>query len=94
MMMYGNCPAIAELSIPYGQFNRDRQLQMHPLEKYVDECAEEWANYGKLMREQGVEKETPPYPYTHEYVREMVALQDKEGEEDLARQNARMAAMS
>lgn len=94
LMMYCNCPAIGELSIPYGQFNRDRQLQMHPLEKYIDECAEEWYNYGKLFKEQGYEQDVPPYPYTHEYVREMVELQDKEGEEDQARQNARMAGLS
>mmetsp|Transcript_28859 Transcript_28859/g.89854 ORF Transcript_28859/g.89854 Transcript_28859/m.89854 type:complete len:218 (-) Transcript_28859:347-1000(-) len=91
-MMYSNCPAIAELGVNYAQFNRDRQLQMHPCEQYVDECAEEWYNYGKLMQEQGVDMETPPYPYTHEYMREMVEQQDREGEEDQARQNARMAA--
>lgn len=94
VMMYSNCPAIAELGAPYGQFNRDRQLQMHPLRKYLDECAEEWYSYGKRFKEEGCEMEVPPYPYTLEYMQQMVEQQDKEGEEEQARQNARMAGLS
>mmetsp|Transcript_3741 Transcript_3741/g.11849 ORF Transcript_3741/g.11849 Transcript_3741/m.11849 type:complete len:627 (-) Transcript_3741:107-1987(-) len=93
-MLYANCPSIGELSLPYQQFNRDRQLEMHPVEQFIDECAEEWYNYAKMMKEEGCEKEVPPYPYTYAYVHEMCERQDKEGKEDQDRQNARMMAAS
>merc|ERR1712150_384210 len=93
-MMYSNCPSIAELGMNYGQFNRDRQIQMHPMEQFIDECEEEWNMYGKMMIQDGCDKEMPLYPYTYKYIREMVEQQDKEGEEEQMRQNARMMGLS
>mmetsp|Transcript_1245 Transcript_1245/g.2958 ORF Transcript_1245/g.2958 Transcript_1245/m.2958 type:complete len:623 (-) Transcript_1245:86-1954(-) len=88
-MLYSGVPAIGELAANYGQFNRDRQLEMHPVDVFVEECAEEWYMYGEMLKK-GTGKEIPEYPYSVEYVREVCAQQDKEGEEDQARQAARM----
>jgi hypothetical protein len=88
-MMYGGIPGYAELTIPYGQFNRDIMLQYHPVDKFVDELAGEWMKYVKIFQEQGDYRPVPPYPYTKEQVHKAVWEQDKEGEDDQARQNAR-----
>jgi len=87
----GIIPGLAALGAVYGPFNRSRQLDCHPLEEFVDECAEEWAGYCRMFKEQGCEIEPPPYPYNHEMVREFCERNDREGEEDAAKQAARMA---
>lgn len=81
----GIVPGLAERGAIYGPLNRAKQLQAHPLEKYVDECAEDWKSYCELFKQQGDDRPFPPYPYTHEYVRELCARQDKEGEEEMLR---------
>eukprot|EP00418_Pyrodinium_bahamense_P058715 CAMPEP_0179161796 /NCGR_PEP_ID=MMETSP0796-20121207/79224_1 /TAXON_ID=73915 /ORGANISM="Pyrodinium bahamense, Strain pbaha01" /LENGTH=605 /DNA_ID=CAMNT_0020863937 /DNA_START=68 /DNA_END=1885 /DNA_ORIENTATION=- len=87
----GIVPGLAQLAASYGPLNRAKQLECHPLEQFVDECAEEWMNYCKMFKEQGCDIEPLPYPYTHEFVREFVERNDREGEEDAAKQAARMA---
>eukprot|EP00408_Alexandrium_pacificum_P016813 CAMPEP_0171188184 /NCGR_PEP_ID=MMETSP0790-20130122/17700_1 /TAXON_ID=2925 /ORGANISM="Alexandrium catenella, Strain OF101" /LENGTH=606 /DNA_ID=CAMNT_0011653257 /DNA_START=145 /DNA_END=1965 /DNA_ORIENTATION=- len=92
MLSGGVIPGLARLANEiYGPFNRQRQLECHPLEQFVDECAGEWNNYCKMFKEQGCEVEPPPYPYTYDFVRELCDRNDREGEEDAIRQAQRMA---
>jgi len=91
MLSGGVIPGLAKIANEiYGPFNRQRQLECHPLEQFIDECAAEWDNYGRMFKEQGCEVEPPPYPYTYDYVRELCERNDREGEEDMIKQQQRM----
>jgi len=72
MMVYGSIPGMFEIQANYGQFTRNRQLEMHPPEKTVRELEAEWKNYARLMGRQA-----PPYPYTVEQARDVIYQQDK-----------------
>jgi hypothetical protein len=89
MMMYNNIPGVAELGAPYAQFNRDQMLKYHPPDIFVPECEAEWIGYCKIFKEQGDDRPFPPYPYTKEYVKKLMADQDREGQEEQDKQNAR-----
>jgi len=89
-MMYGGIPGYAEKTANHGFFNRQRQLEMHPLEVHLDECIADWHKYCAIFEEGGATQERPPYPFTAEYLREMVALQDKEAQDEQDKQMARM----
>mmetsp|Transcript_88490 Transcript_88490/g.286558 ORF Transcript_88490/g.286558 Transcript_88490/m.286558 type:complete len:627 (+) Transcript_88490:118-1998(+) len=67
----GLIPGLAELGARCVEFNQTRMLEMHPLEQFVDECADEWAGYCKMFKEAGDDRPAPPYPYTHEFVRDL-----------------------
>jgi len=79
-------PSLAERSGMYGTFNRERQLQAHPLKDFVQECAADWSKYIKIFQEMGDDREPPPYPYSVEYVKAMVKQNDSEGEAEARRQ--------
>jgi len=87
----GVIPALGEIAASYGPLNRRKQLEAHPLEEFVDECADEWLKYCESFKEQGDDRPFPPYPYTKDYVREMVKANDEEGEADAIRQAQRAA---
>eukprot|EP00420_Gonyaulax_spinifera_P022375 CAMPEP_0197901342 /NCGR_PEP_ID=MMETSP1439-20131203/50952_1 /TAXON_ID=66791 /ORGANISM="Gonyaulax spinifera, Strain CCMP409" /LENGTH=641 /DNA_ID=CAMNT_0043522307 /DNA_START=77 /DNA_END=1999 /DNA_ORIENTATION=+ len=87
----GLIPALVKMANDYGPLNRAKQLEAHPLEQFVDECAAEWDNYAKEFKARGSPVDPPPYPLSHEFVRELVERNDREGEEDAAKQAARMA---
>mmetsp|Transcript_46817 Transcript_46817/g.100111 ORF Transcript_46817/g.100111 Transcript_46817/m.100111 type:complete len:628 (-) Transcript_46817:54-1937(-) len=86
----GVIPALAEMGAAYGPLNRAKQLEAHPLEEFVDECAAEWAKYQQMFKDQGSDVSFVPYPYTKEYVRALCERNDREGQEDQDRQMARM----
>mmetsp|Transcript_88491 Transcript_88491/g.286561 ORF Transcript_88491/g.286561 Transcript_88491/m.286561 type:complete len:624 (+) Transcript_88491:70-1941(+) len=67
----GIIPGLAKLAMDYGPLNRAKQIECHPLEQFVDECAEEWNGYCKMFKEAGDDRPAPPYPYTHEFVRDL-----------------------
>jgi len=78
MAISGLIPGLAELGARHPILNRQRMLDMHPLETFIDECAEEWQGYCKLFQDENSPKDPPPYPYTHDFVRELVARNDAE----------------
>lgn len=39
--------ALAESGAVYGPIKRKKQLECHPMRKYLQECEEEWMEYGK-----------------------------------------------
>lgn len=86
----GMIPGLAELGNRYGPFNRQRMLELHPAEQFVDKCAEEWTSYCKMFKDADDDRPFPPYPYTKEFVKELCERNDREGEEEMARQVARM----
>jgi len=89
MLSGGIIPALGEIAAAYGPLNRAKQLEAHPLEQFIDECAEEWAGYCQLFKDAGDDRPFPPYPYTHEYIRELCKRNDEEGEADMIRQAQR-----
>jgi len=89
MLSGGIIPALGELAVAYGPLNRAKQLEAHPLEQFVDECADEWYGYCRMFKDAGDDRPFPPYPYTHSYVRELCRRNDEEGEADALRQAQR-----
>jgi len=87
----GIVPGLAQLAGEYGPLNRDKQLECHPLEQFVDECADEWEKYNDMLFDESSGIARLPYPYDHEFVREFCERNDREGEEDAMKQAARMA---
>merc|ERR1712032_1186213 len=87
MLSGGLIPGLAELGAGYGTLCRNKMWEAHPIEKFVDECAEDWETYCDTFGTD--DKPRPPYPYTHDYVREIVEKNDREGEEEMLRQQAR-----
>jgi len=90
-MSGGIIPGLAELGALYGPLNRAKQLEAHPLEKFIDECTEDWNNYCKMFQKPGDDRPFPKYPYTKEFVRKLVEDCDAEGQADADRQAARAA---
>jgi len=84
----GVVPGLAELGMGYGILKRERMLQAHPLEQFIDEAAEEWYKYCDLLRDAGDSRPIPKYPYTHDFVRELCGRNDREGAEDMQRLQA------
>jgi len=84
--MLGGLPGIADLGAGYGQFNRDRQLQMHPLKQFYAELVEEWNMYCNIFKECGDDREPPPYMYDLKWIEDFVVEQDAAGLENQMRQ--------
>jgi len=60
------------------QFKKATMLVYLPIAKYVLACKEDWDHYCAMFKEQGWDKPWPKYPYTAEYVTEMLRLEEEE----------------
>jgi len=89
MLSSGIIPELGELAASYGPLNRAKQLEAHPLEQFIDECADEWYMYCRMFKASGDDRPFPPYPYSHAYVRDLCKRNDEEGEADMLRQAQR-----
>merc|ERR1712113_109851 len=87
----GITPKLGEMAAAYGPLNRKKELEAHPLEQFIDECAAEWDGYIDKFKAEGCTIPKIPYPYTHEFVRELCERNDREGQEDADKQAARFA---
>jgi len=85
LMLASMIPGLLDRQAFFSTFIRQRQLQAHPLEAFVDECAAEWEGYCKLFKEAGDDRPLPSYPYTHKIVADLVARNDTEGEDERQR---------
>jgi len=92
IMSSGVVPGLAELGGSYADLNRMKEREAHPLEKFVDEVAEEWYGYCKMFREADDTRPVLEYPYSYEFVRDLVERNDRQGEEEMIRQAERSAA--
>lgn len=66
-MVPAHCPEIidrnAQLKVMF--MKHQKHWECHPMETYIEQCAAEWAEYGKLWKAAMPElKDPPPYPYT------------------------------
>merc|ERR1712032_568282 len=91
MFACGFCPQIVDRNnTVYSWLKSRKQLECHPMKKYVDEAAAEWNEYGRKWKEQDNDlKDPPPYPYTHENVQEpldeMAEFEKRQWEKQKAR---------
>jgi len=85
----GMIVAFQESGAVQGPLKRRKQLECHPMKKYVDECTAEWNEYAKRWKENGAPKDIPPYPYTYKNVQEYLNEEIKEIEAAQARMAAR-----
>lgn len=92
MVTIGSLPGLAELPENGALLKRQKMLTAHPMEVYIDECANEWYDYCQMFQERGDDRPFPTYPYTHEYVRELCNRNDREGKEESDAMAARAAA--
>ncbi|CAJ1360802.1 unnamed protein product [Effrenium voratum] len=59
------CPALGEVQMNNAVIKRSKQLECHPVERFLEECANEWDWYGKTWKEEDPSLKDPPsYPYT------------------------------
>eukprot|EP00435_Cladocopium_sp_Y103_P069918 s1385_g34.t1 len=64
MAIGSTTPAIGESQMNLNLVKRQKQLECHPTNKFLQECSEEWKAYGQKFKELGAPRECPPYPYT------------------------------
>jgi len=78
MLLEGSVLAFQESGPTRGGLKRAKQLECHPMEKFIDECAAEWDAYAKKWKENGAPGPIPAYPYTYAIVNEFLAAELKE----------------
>jgi len=78
MAIGSTTPAIGESQMNLGFVKRQKQLECHPTQKFLQECSEEWKAYGQKFKELGAPRECPPYPYTLKIVEELLAANEEE----------------
>lgn len=75
-------PALQEMD--YDGVKRKRQQQCHPVEEFIKEAAADWSSYCSLLGGGAGGKEAPEYPYSVDYMKDLVAKSDKEGKKRVA----------
>mmetsp|Transcript_17724 Transcript_17724/g.44887 ORF Transcript_17724/g.44887 Transcript_17724/m.44887 type:complete len:642 (+) Transcript_17724:61-1986(+) len=78
MLISGCCIALAEAGGAIALLKHRKQLECHPMQKFVDQCREEWDEYARKWKENGAPGEIPPYPYTHELVQSFLDEEKRE----------------
>jgi len=78
MAVGASTPAIAEAQMGLGILKRQKQLECHPMRKFLAECSAEWQEYGAKFKELGAPHPCPPYPYTAKIVEELLATNEEE----------------
>ncbi|CAJ1422613.1 unnamed protein product [Effrenium voratum] len=71
-VIIGFIPGLAEKAAAWGALKRQRMHQLHPLEGYLEECAQEWYTYCQMFKDCGDDRPFPRYPYTSAALRELV----------------------
>eukprot|EP00439_Symbiodinium_sp_Y106_P039447 s1922_g4.t2 len=79
---------IAERGMVVGPLKRQRQLEIHPPEKFLECCKREWNEWKETIEGLGYSG-APEYPYTLDMVKDLMQQEMAE----LARAQARMGAM-
>lgn len=88
----GAVPGLAEhVAATHATVGRSKMYACHPLESFVEACAEEWKSYCKMFHKSGDDRPYPPYPYTVESMQAWVRKNDEEGEEEMKAMTARNA---
>jgi len=64
MVCFGSLPALAMKSGHFDQMKSAKQHIAHPLQKYLEECKNEWEMYIEMFGTDDMPP--PPYPYTQE----------------------------
>jgi len=78
------CPQLAEVLAKFDdQFKRRKQWGTHSLEEIQALAEEDWLRYCKMFKDAGDDRPFPPYPFSKERVKDMVARQDQEEMEKL-----------
>lgn len=86
MLVEGMTLALQETGAVRGPLKRRKQLECHPMEKFVDEAGAEWDAYAKLWKvENKAPNPIPPYPYNHKNVKEFMDEEMREVEAAMAR---------
>eukprot|EP00442_Polarella_glacialis_P046168 CAMPEP_0115120874 /NCGR_PEP_ID=MMETSP0227-20121206/45935_1 /TAXON_ID=89957 /ORGANISM="Polarella glacialis, Strain CCMP 1383" /LENGTH=637 /DNA_ID=CAMNT_0002522595 /DNA_START=92 /DNA_END=2005 /DNA_ORIENTATION=- len=75
-------------SVP-GDLKRRKQLECHPMQRFLDECRGEWEDYGRKWKALGAPRDCPPYPYTYANVQVLLDENDREAQEQFQRQQNR-----
>jgi len=78
MVVNTSCIALVEASAKIQGLKRAKQWECHPMEKFVDECREEWDSYARQWKERGAPGPIPPYPYTHAVVKGFLEEEQRE----------------
>lgn len=74
MIVPAFCPQIAERSMTvYSWLKHKKQLECHPMKKYLEEATAEWDEYAKKWKAEDQSlKDPPPYPYTPKSVQALL----------------------
>jgi len=81
------CPRLGESGLKQAAMKKQKQLECHPLERFIEECANEWAEYGRIWKSEDPSlKDAPPYPYTVQFVRDLLEEADRLNAEKAASQ--------
>lgn len=67
-------PMLAAQTAAIDALKHMKQRQAHPMRKYLAECRQEWENYIKYFKANGMvdDRPEPPYPYTEQNVQEFI----------------------
>lgn len=78
-MAIGQIPALAAVLAAVDANKVIKMRKSHPCGKFLEEAANEWNTYIKIFKESGVfdDRPEPPYPYTVDYMEDMVQRVDK-----------------
>jgi len=67
------CPALGEMQAGLGALKRRKQLECHPLERFLEECESEWEDYARKWKAEDPSlKDHPSYPYSLAKVQELL----------------------
>mmetsp|Transcript_29155 Transcript_29155/g.53686 ORF Transcript_29155/g.53686 Transcript_29155/m.53686 type:complete len:636 (-) Transcript_29155:69-1976(-) len=81
------CPQIADHGWTVAQLKHQKQIECHPPKIFLEQCAAEWAEYGKTWKARDPTlKDVPPYPYTWEMLQDLL-------EKEQVYKNARLKEM-
>jgi len=64
------CRGIAERMSVTGPLKRQRQLEIHPPDRFLQCCKREWDEWKKTLNDLGYSN-TPEYPYTLDMVHDL-----------------------
>jgi len=87
----GVIPGLAQAMGALGPLQRTKMHECHPLQNYVQECSEEWYKYCQMFKDAGDDRPFPEYPYSYEFMKDLVFRNDSEGEAEMQAMAEKMA---
>lgn len=87
-VLLGMVPAFQETSARNALLKRRKQLECHPMDRFVEECAVEWEEYAHKWKALGAPGAIPAYPYTPTLVQELLDAEQLEINTARAKQQA------